>query len=270
MAYCQVNFFSKELESYLDVIVLYPTPHNGDMLSMEYEEVYPFPRKTPKTLYLLHGALDDYTSWLRGSGVERYAEEHQICVVMPSGQNSFYADRKNGLKYYTFLTKELPLMAESIFGVSDKREDRFIAGLSMGGYGALRAALKESDKYAAVGSFSGALDLVDTLDLMKTVNMKSVDSEGMFGPREKIPGSDYDLLKLAENYKADGTPMDIYFACGTEDTLVYASNEKLKKCLEALQIPFKYEEGPGVHDWDFWDVYLRRFLNWLKEKGHIG
>lgn len=267
MAYCTVNFFSKELESYVDLIVLYPTPHNADIISMPYEEVYR--RKTPKTLYLLHGALDDYTSWLRGSGVERYAEAHGVCVVMPSGQNAFYTNMPGGLRYFDFITKELPAFVEATFGVSDKREDRFIAGLSMGGYGAMKAALTLSDRYAAVGSFSGAIDLMGVEKVLKMIGSKTINFDLIFGGADKIPGSEHDIYELVRRYKAGGQPMDIYVACGSEDAFVIDGNKKLDALLSELGVKHTYETSPGIHDWDFWDPHLRRFFDWLKENGHI-
>jgi S-formylglutathione hydrolase FrmB len=94
-------------------------------------------------LYLLHGLSDDDTAWLRRTSIERYVSELGLAVVMPQVHRSFYSDELHGLRYWTFLSDELPQLVDSFFHVSTRREDTFVAGLSMGGYGALKWALRQ-------------------------------------------------------------------------------------------------------------------------------
>ena len=116
------------------------------------------------TLYLLHGMSDDDSIWLRRTSIERYVASLGIAVVMPQVHRSFYTDMAEGGQYWTFISEELPKLARSFFPLSPKREDNFVAGLSMGGYGAFKLALRKPDQYAAAASLSGALDMAAHLN----------------------------------------------------------------------------------------------------------
>ena len=117
------------------------------------------PMTARKVLWLLHGLSDDNTCWQRFSNIERYANDSGTVVVMPDGDRSMYMDNVSGQNYKRFITEELPQYLHFLFGLSEKRENNFIAGLSMGGMGAAKIALANPDKYAGFGSFSGLLDL---------------------------------------------------------------------------------------------------------------
>ena len=112
------------------------------------------------TLYLLHGYTDDNRSWLYRSGIERYALERGICVIMPEADNSFYADMVYGPNYFTYITGELPTVMQQMFRIAISRDRTYIAGLSMGGYGALKCALVKPEKYIGCIALSPAVDLV--------------------------------------------------------------------------------------------------------------
>ena len=148
--------FSKELFSSVSVNVILPTPESGDYFfgSRTY---YPKAGQKYQTLYLLHGFTADFSDWQRFSSIERYAQERQIAVVMPGVDNSFYCNLPEGGNYYDYYTRELPQVMEALFPISGKRENKFLAGLSMGGYGAFKAALREPDQYAAAVSLSGGM-----------------------------------------------------------------------------------------------------------------
>jgi S-formylglutathione hydrolase FrmB len=111
-------------------------------------------------LYLLHGLSDDHTAWSRYTSIGRYAEAAGLAVVMPAVHRSFYANESAGHRYWDFVSEELPEVVRTFFQVSDRSEDTFVAGLSMGGYGAVRLALTFPGRYAAAASMSGALDIV--------------------------------------------------------------------------------------------------------------
>ena len=116
--------------------------------------------RKPPVLYLLHGLSDDHSIWLRRTSIERYADVLGLAVVMPAVNRSFYADTAYGAQYWTFVSEELPRVMHGFFPLSDKRADTFVAGLSMGGYGAFKLALTLPDRFAAAASLSGALDVV--------------------------------------------------------------------------------------------------------------
>ena len=150
------NFFAHTLGMPTNVTVFIPAVK--PKADMNFNDIYPKNKKY-RTLYLLHGMNGDETTWLRKTNIERYAQEHNIAFVMPSVHNSFYTDTKVGLAFFTYLTQELPAMLAMNFPLSDDRENTYIAGLSMGGYGAAKAALTCPELYGAFGSFSGALDI---------------------------------------------------------------------------------------------------------------
>ena len=212
------------------------------------------------TLYLLHGLSDDCSAWLRRTSIERYALPYGVAVVMPDGGRSFYTDMENGYKYWTFMTEELPRVARSFFPLSGLREYNYAAGLSMGGYGALKLALGKPDMFAAAASLSGATDMAS---LAGGENGWKKEMENIFGDLKKIRGSGNDLFALAEKVskKRKNRPA-LYCCCGTEDFL-YEANVKFKKHCAELKYPLTYEEAPGGHDWAFWDEHIQRVLKWL-------
>lgn len=207
-----------------------------------------------KCLYLLHGLSDDYSIWLRRTSIERYANRYGICVVMPSADRSFYTDMKYGLKYYTYIAKELPTLVRQFFNVSDKREDNFIAGLSMGGYGALKIALRENESFCAAAGLSSVTNLLrEEFDAPTMVPI--------LGEELKVNEND-DLFYLAEKTDKKALKPRIYMAVGTEDFL-YNDNVKFKEKLESLNYDFTYVEAPGAHTWEFWDEYIEKALEWM-------
>jgi S-formylglutathione hydrolase FrmB len=167
-----------------------------------------------------------------------------------------------GDEYGEFIGEELPEIVRSFFPVSDKRSDTFIAGLSMGGYGAFLMALSHPARFAAAASLSGVLDIAafskeqhdeKRLNLMKRV----------FGNPEKMPGSNCDLLHLSAKLADSGSELPrLYQCCGTEDFL-YEDNIKFKKHMETLPFDHCYEEAPGTHEWGFWDTHIQNALKWM-------
>ena len=262
MPLCQCNFFSKSLNNMTNLLVYLPMPGRSDCSKMSLEEIFPSGKKF-KTLYLLHGMYGDETVWIRKSNVERYAELKQIALVMLSVQNSFYSDMDIGLHYYTYLTEELPRFCQFYFPLSSKREDNFIAGLSMGGYGACKAALSKPDQYAAFASLSGSMDIEEVYRLASTDEELRLFSS-TFGPHENFSGSSHDLFSLSSRLlKSQTTLPKAYLACGTEDKLCYSMNTSFRNHLQKIGFPFTYEEAKGEHNWDFWDPFIKRVLDWL-------
>lgn len=216
------------------------------------------------TLYLLHGMSDDHTIWLRRTSIERYVASLGLAVVMPAAHRSFYTDMAQGYKYWTFLSEELPALARSFFPLSDAREDNFVAGLSMGGYGAFKLALSHPDRYIAAASLSGALDVVTLFQNLQDANIRA-ERTLIFGDLDTIPGSKNDLFFLAEQViKSSATQPRLYQCCGTEDPL-QANNVQAREHFRSLGLEVTYEEGSGEHEWGYWDQQIQRVLKWLLE-----
>jgi len=259
MAFLDVHAFSDSLGMQVNFYVLLPQPAQRQIgvAGGEAREKYP-------VLYLLHGLSDDHTIWLRRTSIERYAAEKNLAIVMPAAGRSFYQDMPNGARHWTFLTEELPALCEAWFPVSARREDTFIAGLSMGGYGALRAALAKPERYTAAASLSGALDLNKRLlDANKQGGRLSrAELAGIFGEKLSVAGTDADLHALAQRVATASAKPRLFVCCGTEDELL-GDNRGFHQHLDAVHYEHVYEEGPGAHEWGYWDAQIQRVLRWL-------
>ena len=209
-------------------------------------------------LYLLHGLGDSADTWLNRTSLERYGDDHKMAIVLPNGARSFYCDMAYGDAYYTHISREVPEFCESIFPVSRDPKYRYIAGNSMGAYGACKIALKNPGKFAKVGLFSGVLDIQTLVSNAPHYNR---DWQLCFGGTQ-IPEEE-DLLKLLS--KAKILP-EFYHYCGTGDFLAEGNRTFCVLC-ETLRIPLPshWEEG-GIHDWEYWDKALPRLLNWLESE----
>lgn len=226
--------------------------------------------KDMKVLYLLHGMHGDADSWLLYSNISRYAQDAGIVVVMPSVNNSFYQDMAHGERFFTYVTKELPEYIQSIFPVSKKREDTFVAGLSMGGYGAYYVALSCPEKYAAAASLSGAVDVA-----FRATPIPQGGGQGMpipafltdcFGDLRSLPGSDKDVVALWEKARDKGCLPRLYQSCGTADFL-YGMNTAFHEKLTQMGADITWREIPGyAHVWELWDQEIPRVIKWMLEE----
>ena len=208
-------------------------------------------------LYLLHGLSDDHSIWLRRTSVERYASEYGIAVVMPCAHRSYYSDTAGGLRYWEYISRELPEFINATFRFSRKPEDTYVAGLSMGGFGAMKLALNCPGKFAAAGGFSNA---IGPCELAEHIPSLKKEFDNLFGSLGNVPGSINDLYAMADKAVRDKAVLPrLYLECGTEDFL-WKENLRFKEHLERLNIPFTWKERPGQHGWDFWDVCIQNFL----------
>ena len=260
MVKIQCHFRAKSLFTPVTIHVLLPSFFTHANTVESLDEVYKDNQFSYKTLYLLHGAVEDAQSWLSYTNIEKYADKHKMAVILPSVGNSFYADQVHGPAYWTFISEELPRFVQSTFPLSDKPEDNFVAGLSMGGYGTLKWALNKPGQFAAAASLSGALDIVNLLAKSDSRNFKLED---LFESEEALRGSDNDLYALLKKRKEEGTKLPrLYMACGTEDSL-YDLNKKFYEYARSLTVDITYEEGPGAHTWEFWDIFIQKVLDWM-------
>lgn len=213
-------------------------------------------------LFLLHGWSDDESIWVRRTSIERYAARHGLAVVMPRVELSFYQNTHSGMRYWDFLANELPRRVRDWFPVARDSENTFAAGLSMGGYGALRLGLACPERFAAVASLSGAVDVRECAGGALS-DGREAKFEAIFGPAPQAPGDDADLFALARELATLKTPAPrIYLCCGTDDFLL-SMNRRFRDHLAAAGLPADYREGPGDHDWDYWDRQIEEVLAWM-------
>lgn len=218
-------------------------------------------RKKLPVLFLLHGGGGAESDWLRFSRIEELAEKKGLIVVCPTGQNSSYANMAFGPRWFDFLTQELYDFVHDVFPASVKYEDNFIAGLSMGGHGALKAALRCPEKYSRAASMSGAAIIVQ--EYVEDKFHAELDGFPVFGAKDKAIGGKDDLFALAGHLKQSGKDLPkFYSACGIQD-FTYEGNIKLRDHMIELGYDLTWAEGPGAHTWDFWNTYIEKVLDWL-------
>lgn len=256
MAFCELRYHSDALACAVSVNVILPE-NAKTLIGMETTA-----DTTYKTLYLLHGLSDDHTIWERRTSIERYATERGIAVVMPNAGRSWYTDMANGARYFTFITEELPTVCRGFFrGMSDKREDNFIGGLSMGGYGAVKAALTYPERYCGCICLSGALDI-------STFKHHSIDEwRAIFGydlnSITELSGSRHDVYTLAEKNAREGKPFPkLYMWCGDSDYLL-ENSICFDKLLTDLGVDHRYEQSEGDHSWKWWDMHIQDGLDYV-------
>ena len=263
MALINCQMFSHALSRNVAFNVILPTPTSGEKL--DYGTVisdYGYDRGLP-VLYLLHGMHGDCGSWIRYTSIERYAQRRRCMVVMASAGNEFFQDMPHGLAYRTFFTKELPFFVCTLFPASRRREDTFIAGLSMGGYGAWYLAMAEPDLYSKAASLSGAVDIVAIAKKpLQECEPSLFRWEDVFGDIDALEGGPSDLFAQYARCAARGCAPKLFQTCGTEDFL-YDLNVSARDRMYALGADLTYTEGPGVHDWAFWDGHIEEVMDWM-------
>ena len=210
-------------------------------------------------LYLLHGLSDDESIYLRRSSIERYAEREKLIVIMPNGDRYFYTDTPGCGHYFSFITKELPRILQSTFAnFPTGREKTYIGGISMGGYGSLKAALRCPEQYSSVLCLSGAFDICG---MAESSFLGGKDWwQSILGDVSSARGGSEDVFALAEKRKAEGAPLPrITMWCGKSDFILEQSRAMYKH-LHALGYDVSYAESDGAHCWDSWDPALENFI----------
>jgi len=258
MALLYVNFFSSSLHRKVPMQVILPTDTWNES-------------KDPlKTLYLLHGLTDNCTAWTSNTRIEHWACERNLAVVMPSGENSFYVEMPFGSSCYgdfgAYVGQELIEITRKMFPLSSKREDTFIAGLSMGGFGALRNGLKYYETFGYIACLSGAIHIFEYP--FDEPGRNIIGEDACFGDiraaalTDKNPRVAAEAMFAHKKAKGEIAFPKVYIACGTEDYL-WRANWTFADFLKANGVDVTYEEGPGEHDWDFWNTYIQKVLDWL-------
>ncbi len=263
MAYMTLDFQSDCLMGNTTVSVILPDkPWN------EKPEKYYSNGKKYKVLWLLHGTFGDHSDWIRKSNIELYASERDLIVVMPSGLNANYANWEHfsiGFNMYDFLTQELMPLIYGWFPASDKREDNYIAGLSMGGRGTCVYAFNHPELFAGAAVLSAA---PRDIEWDRKVNPQyfertqgSIDNRG--GLKEYVESYENTWRVLDEAVAAGKKLPKLYFACGKDDTL-YNGYLHFKEHAQEIGLEAKFEEIDGYkHEWRFWDLTIEKALDYL-------
>lgn len=264
MANITCQFYSFVLKHNVDINVIVPTPEGNEQMGKgDAAQRYLYEQGLP-VVYLLHGAYGNHASWVRQSRIESYAQNSGLVAVMASADNSFYQNMAHGSAYERFFTEELPAFIQNLFPVSKEREKTYIAGFSMGGYGAWYLALSHPKMYSKAASMSGALDIASLYEAAKGGNVENpFPWEDIFDKPEELSGSDADIFELLARCRESKCLPQLYQACGRGDFL-YQMNCSVHNRLLKAGIPVLYEEGEGEHNWDFWDRYIQNIFAWFQ------
>ncbi len=268
MALLQVNFMSKSLMRTVPMQVILPVD-KVTMPGMPVREDRPF-----KTLYLLHGLFGNYTDWVTNTRIQKWAEEKNLAVVMPSGDNSFYLDRPEPWNNYgEFVGQEIVEVTRKMFNLSPEREDTYIAGLSMGGFGAIRNGLKYHQTFGYIAGLSSAVHILEDVENIPPTRSIAYE-ESLFGPLKEAVLTDKNP-RVIVNYIIEAMKTDpgvrfpkLFLACGTDDGLI-GVNRVYRDLFRESGIELLYIEQPGAHDWAFWDEMIQKVLQWLPLEGAV-
>lgn len=252
MAWIQIHFRSASTKMPVELQALIPQySPGGGRGAVSHNGPYP-------TLYLLHGLGGSGTEWLRNTSLERYLHQRPMAVILPDANNSFWANMQTGQDYFNFITEELPAACEAWFPLSKKREDRFIGGISMGGFGALNAALNRPDIFSKAACLSSVTDLAPFYERDLTVKL-----DWVFGPRDEWRKSVNNPYVAAEKLASSSAPKpDFFMSCGRQDGL-FEGGAALRDHLTKCNIPVVWHEIDGVHNWAYGDAAIQSALDWI-------
>lgn len=258
--FIQLNFFSQYLDMNTAVTVLLPDPASGTPEG-RFDPAARYP-----TVYLLHGAQSDHTAFTRFTNAERYAQKYGFAVVMPEGQNSYYADMAHGPAFFSYLSKELPAAMEAVFPLSPRRADRFAAGYSMGGRGAFLLALTCPDRFCAAASLSGSLDTDALIEKARRPGEEAFYRRlsDVFGDLSRVHGGCWDVCALMKKCAANPAALpQLYLTCGLQDSRYETQHLPFVALCQSLGVPVVHDSAPGGHDFDFWDGALLRAFSFF-------
>lgn len=256
MARFECNVISYVLQRTVDITVVVPSVTIPEALAaLEKRPSHTVKEKYP-VLYLLHGMGNNHATWCGYSNIEMFAEERNIAVVMISGENKFYRTAPGGDDYYRFIKEELPEFITNMFPISQLPEHTYIAGLSMGGAGALMHGIGNPEKFCAIGAFSAAIH-----EDKNEWGVPDSNEWGLPDPRKAV----------AQALEAGQTLPKIYLACGESDTL-YQDNVSFKEFLLEKNVEVTWVPVAGFgHEWRFWNAQAEAFLDWIpRNDGYAG
>lgn len=219
------------------------------------------------TLWLLHGANSDSREWFRETSLLRYIRHHRLAVVTVSVHNGFYVNMAYGASYADFLEGEWLDAVRALFPcLSRSREKNYVAGASMGGFGALRLAMNRMDAFSKAGSFAGSIEMPTIVERnARGIQPGGADFIWAFGGYENMINNSNDVVYMARSCQDKARLPEVYMIVGTED-FGYALSLMARDDLLAAGARVKWVETPGEHSFDCWDPLLPAFLDWLDEE----
>ncbi|XAS74182.1 alpha/beta hydrolase-fold protein [Micrococcaceae bacterium Sec5.1] len=281
MAFIECNFFSETLQRTVTFNAIIPADKGLFADRREAPTGFDSTRshrpQNFKTLYLLHGGLGNHTDWVNGTRIHMWAQEKDLAVIMPAGDNRSWIDDPSGSallgQYGQYVGRELVQFTRNTFPLSPRREDTFVAGLSMGGFGALVNGLRFPEVFSRIAALSPGLlygDLIPGYDDLPNEDLSFAfgdsyrdDLRRVLGNLDAVVGSNRDYKGMLATLKRTGADIPgIFLACGESDIILNRSQD-FHRYLNKLEVDHHYEEGPGGHDWTFWDGAIKKVLDWL-------
>lgn len=250
MALLTINYKSKTIGMNHQFIAILP-----EDVSYFNTEIEP---KQLKTMLLLHGLSSDETSYMRYTSIERYANDHQIAVIMPNADHSGYSNMEFGHKYFDYVLEVLDY-AHQILPLSQKREDNFIAGHSMGGYGTIKYALTQGHRFTKASPLSSVFNAQTFID----IDWNDFSGQAIAGVDKMTQDTELDPYYLVDKAIDESKVIpELLIMCGTEDQL-YEDNKQFIAYLDAQNVSYQFEDGPGEHDYAYWDKAVKRAIEWF-------
>lgn len=239
--------------------------------SLPYNVVLPVSYDLPASrdkrypvVYLLHGLFGHYDNWTTKARLTDYTLTYEVILVTPEGNNGWYSDSQLAPKeqYESYIVKELIPDVDRRFRTISDRSGRAIAGLSMGGYGAIKFGVKYPAMFSFAGSMSGAMnaaswtreELARLPSIWNSLQQVFGDDAGQTRLSNDIPRR----IRALSNQEIAALPF-IYLDCGTEDPL-FPSNRSFAELLVSRKIPHEYRQRPGGHSWSYWDAQVQEVL----------
>lgn len=243
------DFYSESLQMTTRINVIFPDISN---------DVTPVEEGEPRVLYLLHGLSANCGEWTRFSKIEYYAKKYNFIIIMPEVQRSFYCDAAYGPKYFTYVSEELPRICSRWFRLTNAKERTFVAGESMGGYGALKVGLCCPERFGGIATLSGVLDYKAMTQRILSGQWPDVlpqELQALHGP-SGLPKPEDDPIHLVRQVAKNPDRPRLIQLCGTEDFL-YEDNQTFLKAATEAGYDLTYREAPGDHEWPYWDKAIQ-------------
>ena len=256
-AICKMSVFSKSLGYQTDIHAFIPV---GELE----------PGQKYQVLYLFHGGHGDDLDYLQFTTLDQLSAKHKLVMIMPDCQNSYYQDMYRGSDFFTYILEELPAICQRIFPISRKRENTFAGGVSMGGYGAVRAAFTAPERYARAISIAGAVDFPSGMyESINHLVWNPFKPYSLNQDPEHVEGTSSDLVALARRLKEKNIPIPpLFVRTGINDIFCHHMIMNIKQPLEELGVSMDYQEATEGHHWDFWAKCLPEAIRWLPLANH--